>query len=434
MARFLICTIPIAGHVSPGKAIARVLVERGHEVWWYTGGYFKEIVESTGAKFVPIRSWIDYSYPDNVPKEVTAQRNALRGPAQLKFDLKNFFIDVAVGQVKDTAQILGTFRADVVVTDSFFLGGAWISEQGGPPWAEFGISTFGFSSGDTPPFGLGLQPSVSLMGRLRNRFLNGLFEQVLFRDLTAHMDKIRTELELPPAHKTFFDTISPFLYLAGTVPSFEYPRRDLPPQVHFVGPLLSSLFIEFIPPRWWSDLQGGNRVVLVTQGTIATELEDLVLPTLQALAQEDVLVVATTGGVKPEDLQVPIPSNARVEQYVSFADLLPHIDVMVSNGGFNGVQMALANGIPLVVAGKTEDKPEICARVEWSGVGINLKTKSPSPEQIKTAVRKLLTDSSYKSRAKQFEAEISQYRPPETAATLLEQLALTKQPILRPRP
>ena len=105
---------------------------------------------------------------------------------------------------------------------------------------------------------------------------------------------------------------------------------------------------------------------------------------------------------------------------------------MVSNGGFNGVQMALANGIPLIVAGKTEDKPEICARVEWSGVGINLKTKSPSPEQIKTAVRKLLTDSSYELRAQQFKTEISQYRPPETAATLLEQLALTKQPILRP--
>jgi UDP:flavonoid glycosyltransferase YjiC (YdhE family) len=113
MARFLLCTIPIAGHVSPGKALACALIQRGHEVWWYTGGAFKPLVESTGAKFVLIQSWSDYSDPDNVPKAVTDQRQALRGPAQLKFDLKHFFIDVAAGQVKDIAQILETFRADV---------------------------------------------------------------------------------------------------------------------------------------------------------------------------------------------------------------------------------------------------------------------------------------------------------------------------------
>jgi len=431
MARFLLCTIPIAGHVSPGKALACALIQRGHEVWWYTGGAFKPLVESTGAKFVLIQSWSDYSDPDNVPKAVTDQRQALRGPAQLKFDLKHFFIDVAAGQVKDIAQILETFRADVVVTDSFFLGGGWLWEQGGPPWAEFGISTFGFSSRDTAPFGLGLQPQASLVGRWRNHSLHWLFEQVLWRDLTTHTNKVRASLGLPASRKTFFDTLSPFLYLAGTVPSFEYPRSDLPPQVHFVGPLLSSIFLPVVPPTWWSDLQGGQPVVLVTQGTIATALQDLLLPTLTALAQTDVLVVATTGGADPAALPVPLPPNARVEPYISFVDLLPHVDVMISNGGFNGVQMALAHGIPLVVAGSTEDKPEICARVEWSGVGINLKTKSPRPGQIKAAVNQLLTDPSYRSKAQQLQAEMSRYRAPELAATLLEQLALTQQPLLR---
>jgi UDP:flavonoid glycosyltransferase YjiC (YdhE family) len=30
---------------------------------------------------------------------------------------------------------------------------------------------------------------------------------------------------------------------------------------------------------------------------------------------------------------------------------------MVTNGGYGGVQAALANGVPLVVAGATEEKP-----------------------------------------------------------------------------
>jgi hypothetical protein len=42
---------------------------------------------------------------------------------------------------------------------------------------------------------------------------------------------------------------------------------------------------------------------------------------------------------------------------------------MVTNGGYGGVQQALANGVPLVVAGDSEDKPEVAARVRWSGTG-----------------------------------------------------------------
>jgi MGT family glycosyltransferase len=431
MARFLISTIPVVGHVSPGVAIARALIERGHKVWWYTGRAFQQIVEATGAQFVPITTGLDYSYPQNVPQAWTERRNALKGVAQLKFDLKHFFIDAALGQLTDLTEILKTFAADVLVTDCFFLGAAWMCEQGGPPWAGFGVSALGFSSQDTAPFGLGLQPSASWLGRLRNRALNRLTQRILLGELTSYTNELRASVRLPPLSQTFFDTLSPYLYLAGTVPVFEYPRSDLPLQVHFVGPLLAPHSSDFVPPSWWSELEGTQPIVLVTQGTVATTLEDLVFPTLQALADEKVLVIGTTGGVKPEELPIPIPANARVETFIPFSHLLPHVDVMVTNSGFNGVQIALANGVPLVVAGRTEDKPEICARVAWSGVGINLRTKTPRPDQIQQAVSKLLVNQAYKTKAKALQAEMNQYRSSEVAVTLLEQLAATKQPVLR---
>lgn len=103
MARFLIGTVPVVGHVSPALPIARKLVERGHEVWWYTGRAFESVVEATGAHFTPIVTGLDYSYAQNVPQAWTEQRSSLRGLAQLKFDLKHFFIDAALGQVKDYA-------------------------------------------------------------------------------------------------------------------------------------------------------------------------------------------------------------------------------------------------------------------------------------------------------------------------------------------
>ena len=70
---------------------------------------------------------------------------------------------------------------------------------------------------------------------------------------------------------------------------------------------------------------------------------------------------------------------------------------MVTNGGYGGVQMALSQGVPLVVAGTTEDKPEVAARVAWSGAGINLKTAAPTPAQVRDAVRALLDDQRYRA-------------------------------------
>jgi MGT family glycosyltransferase len=430
MTRFLIGTIPVIGHVSPAVPIVRELVKRGHEVCWYTGQAFQATVEATGARFAPIRSWLDYSDLNNVPPDLMDQRDAVQGIQRLKFDLKNFFINPAVGQVKDLSEILSEFPADILIADSMFLGVSWLAEQKQLPWAEFGSSAFALSSRDTAPFGSGLQPSNTLFRRLRNHGLRCFFQQGVMRKLTTYTNTVRSQVGLPPSSVHFFDKISPLLYLSPSIPEFEYPRSDLPPQVHFIGPLFSPPPAEFAPPAWWDELQAGKPVIHVTQGTVTTNPTDLVVPTLQAMQDEDVLVVATTGGAAI-DTFTPLPANARIEPFIPHAYLLPHVDVMVTNGGYNGVQMALANGIPLVVAGQTEDKPEIAARVEWAKIGINLKTRTPTPAQIKNAVKTLLTDPNYRTRVHHFQTKMQHYHAPAIAATLIEQLADTRQPVYR---
>ena len=437
MARFLVGTIAVIGHVNPAVPIVRQLVAQGHEVWWYTGQAFKAKVEATGARYVPIRRGIDISLPDSIPKEWSeewAERsNAVKGLAQLKFYLKYAFIDGAVIQLQDLSDILEEFPADVLLCDVFFLGMSWLHEKTGIPWAGFGMSALLFNSRDTAPFGLGMQPLPSPFGQLRNHSLNWLSKNVLMRDVSIHLDQVRTRIGLAPKGQDFFAAaLSPFLYLQGTTPSFEYPRSDLPPQIHFVGAFFPSPPADCVPPAWWQDLQNETPVVHVTQGTVATEASNLIMPTIQALATEAVLVVATTGGQAIEGLNLEsVPANVRLEPFIPYAHLLPHVDVMVTNGGFNGVQTALANGVPMVTAGQTEDKPEICARVQWTGTGIDLKTSTPTPTQIQTAVQKVLGSPNYKQNAQRFQEEIRLYDSSTLAAKLLETLAITKQPILR---
>src|SRR5262249_52924864 len=150
------------------------------------------------------------------------------------------------------------------------------------------------------------------------------------------------------------------------------------------------------PPDWWKRLNSGRPVVVVTQGTIATEYEELILPAIQALSNEEWLVVVTTGSRPPSALGLDtLPDNVIVEQFVPYVHLMPHTSLLLTNGGYGSVQIALAHGIPIVVFGGSEEKPEVANRVSWSGVGLGFKSKRPSEGQIRMAVRKVLSTPSY---------------------------------------
>jgi len=101
------------------------------------------------------------------------------------------------------------------------------------------------------------------------------------------------------------------LFLQLGTAGFEY-LRDVPEFVHYVGPTSPSPSVDWQPPPWWPQLVSADRpVVLVTQGTLAVDGDELLRPTLDALADQDVLVVAVTGGPDPSELG-PLPTNARV--------------------------------------------------------------------------------------------------------------------------
>jgi UDP:flavonoid glycosyltransferase YjiC (YdhE family) len=93
---------------------------------------------------------------------------------------------------------------------------------------------------------------------------------------------------------------------------------------------------------------------------------------------------------------------------------------MVTNGGYGGVQLALSHGIPLAVAGTTEDKPEVAARVAWSGAGINLATSKPKPKAVRDAVRALLDEPRYRTRARALADEYRSYDAVARVVDILE--------------
>ena len=212
-----------------------------------------------------------------------------------------------------------------------------------------------------------------------------------------------------------------------TVPAFEYPRSDAPATLHFAGPL-SATGSQAPRPSWWADLDSGRPVVHVTQGTIANkDFGQLVGPTLEALADDDVLVVVSTGG-RPLDTLPPLPDNARAAEYLPYDELLPRTDVFVTNGGYGGVQYALRYGVPIVATGGKEDKPEVGARVVWSGVGRRIRSEQPSPRALRRAVHRVLHDPRYRDASRRIAADMADAPGVEGLTAIIDRLTAANTP------
>ena len=421
MSRFLVATYPSPGHVAPAAAIVEELTRRGHEVRWYTGRRFAEVVARSGARFCAMPASVDWDYDDF--NAAFPGRCGLKGIKQAQFDLAEVFVRPLREHVPALKELVMDEPVEVFVSHTVFFGGGWLHEMGGPPHATLGDTCLTYPSRDTAPYGMGLTPRSGRMGHLRNRALDAISRATVLAPVAKAAREVRAELGLPAvAVRGLEFGLSPYLHVQLCPPGFEYPRSDLPGHVRFVGAPVPLTPVEFRPPPWWPRRNAPVPVVLVTQGTIATDPADLLAPCLQGLGGRALLVVATTGGSDPVAVG-ELPANAVVERFVPYSALLPHVDVMVSNGGFGSVQLAIAHGVPTVVAGTSEDKKEVTAHVAWSGVGINLRTDRPSPDAIAQAVQRVLDEPGFRQRTLALQAQTAGTSPAYAATELLEELA-----------
>ncbi|NYD67605.1 glycosyltransferase [Agromyces atrinae] len=408
MPSLLIACTPVHGHVQPLLAVARHLIGHGHRVRFLTGERYRSAVEATGAEYLALPRDIDYD--DSDVDAAFPDRVGRTGVAGIRWDVENIFLAPAPLQLAALDEAIAAEQTDAVLVESMFVGAvALVSRPRGerPPVVNLGIIPLGLSSVDTAPFGLGIAPMPGLRGRIRNRALRFVAEHVIFGALQRSAQRMVRETTGHELEGFFLGSAAlADAVVQFTVPEFEYPRSDLPEHVHFVGPVARSRPSSAALPEWWGDLDGSRPVVHVTQGTVANaDLGALIVPTVEALASDDVLVVVSTGGRPLTDLPA-LPSNVRAAEYLPYDALLPLTDVVVTNGGYGGVHYAMEHGVPLVVAGTTEDKIEVSARVAWSGVGIDLRTERPTTDAVRRAVRTALADPSYRAASERVGAAI----------------------------
>ncbi|NOQ13227.1 MAG: hypothetical protein GQ583_01935 [Methyloprofundus sp.] len=419
MSKIIILIEPADGHVNPFVPIITQLIAQGHELVCITGIRFKQRLESLGARFYPLPSQWDPG--EQAVYDFFPGLKNKTGLAQIKFYLKHIMYDQLPDILSELKNVLADFPADVIVCDTFMLAGNWITELGGPPSIRLSIIPLSLPGKDIAPFGLGLLPGKSILGKLKNNLLNRIFEKLIFRDVQVHVNRIRTQVGLAAFDKSFFikGFEIPNLVLHTSTPSFEYSRHKMPDNFRFIGPILTAADADYQLPDWWADIDQNLPIILLNQGTVANNPNDLIRPTIAAL--KDVPVNVLIVPANPDTLKT-LPQNMYAASYIPHGNILPHIDMMISNGGMGGTQNALAHGVPVIIAGATEDKMEVAARVENSGAGINLRQQSPSAANIKQAVETILHNPQYKQKARELQADYARYDAVSLAVASIEQL------------
>lgn len=420
--KFLLHSHFPAGHAYPMQAIAQALVERGHEVVWLTNAGNQARVLATGAKFVATDKVQDEDDPLIKVKDTGIYRHAYHTQKTR-----------LLSQVSDYRSILKDFKTDVLLVDVFPNGAKTLKELGEIPlYATLGVIPMYSSSRSAPLPRSGDGPSASF-------FSNKIFAWKHFVNQWIHLSLNLRPLLNAQRRKLGLKSIawgeqyecfhySPCLHLQASSPTLEFHQilapESHPKSVSYIGPLVAPVSVSDCHlPEWWNDVVTHPRVIGITQGTFATDPTSLIMPTIRALLKEDnVLLVVITSHKDVLEKAFGNPPHVRITEWLPYHLLLPQVSILITNGGYGSITQALAHKIPLICAGQTEDKIDTAARVAWTGAGIDLKTDSPSSEQVHNAVHEIWDNDSYKKSAWILGNELNRLGGAEKACELLEAL------------
>jgi MGT family glycosyltransferase len=432
MSRRVLFTLwPFTGHLLPQLSIATALRERGHEVAFYSGEAVRGTLEQEGFELLPFerveqeRAFVSMRAVD------TGDRRQRPGNGRLLPILRDWLVETIPDQVADLRGVLARWRPDVIATDLSLWGPMlvlWESER--IPVAL--SSTFMgplIPGPDAPAFGFGLGPPRSSLGRLGSAALTRLTE-LGATGMRRRVDELRAQNGLAPLRESVnrYTARLP-LYLVGSIPELDYDRRDLPASVHYVGNCIT-----YPDPagtaQWLEDIDASRPWVHVTESTLAYGEPFLLRTAIEALADEPVELILTTGehrdpAVLGRGASAP---NVHVAPWLSHGELLPRCSALVTVGGKATILAAAEAGVPMVVVPTTWDKPDNARRVTETGAGMRLSPRRLTAQALREAVRAALDQPSYGQAAVGLAAKLAAAPGPPRAAELLGQLACAGAP------
>jgi len=419
--KILFTNVPAEGHFNPLTGLAKYLQNEGCEIRWYCSNMFADRIKKMEIQHYPLVHALDIN-SSNIFKLIPELNT---NDPLVRYQIYRVqYAKRSTEYFEDIKEIYESFPFDLIVTDSFLPAIPFLKHKLNVPVVSIGVVPLAQDSVDTAPYGLALPPAENEETRVlyadlyaqhpdRCKAASDLFESLL---ADYNIPYTRTSIENRLAREAD-------LLLQIGVPEFEYKRSDLGKNVRFIGALLPYTKNSKKEPWYDEKIERYNKIVLVTQGTVEGDTTKILEPTLLAFMGTDTLVIATTGGNGTERLRSKYAAdNVIIEDYISYEDVMRYASVYVTNGGYGGTLLSIMNKLPMVTAGLHEGKNEICARVGYFKIGIDLKTETPTSAAIFDGVNEILENNLYRENITHLSEKINSYDANQRCASYIADL------------
>ncbi len=374
MAKILWLNWSGGGNLPPSLGVARTLEERGHAVTF--AGRPEMVPRVKTAGFRAIEFSRAYEQIDRYPQGSFLTR------------MSCYLTSPAVEE--EVRTVVAAETPDVAVIDAMFPAALARAADFDAPTAVF-VHTFVFRQLD------------------------------MWRGMIARLDGMRREAGFDglPGLDALWGPRD--LIVSTSLAEFDHAPHPGWDKVRHAGPVLEDERFAVPTPLPWPE-NDETPLVLVSFSTGFEQRNvDKVQRALDALADLEVHVVATTGGIVAPN-EVATPKNAIVLNYVAHDPIMRRAALVVTHGGHGTAMRALSYGVPMVVIpGLAGDQPFVAAAIQEFGAGVALPGDADVSAMRKAALA-VLSNRSYRAEARRRAEALSRSDGAASAALAVEAL------------
>jgi MGT family glycosyltransferase len=430
MAHYAILCPDEAGHLFPIGAVGRELVGRGHRV-----------TVLGRAKSAPIARQLDLPLHEF---DVRGVRYPLAPISWAAFGLvgaswlvviRNLLRFYAEEVLRLVPRALEELKVDGLLVDQTIPAGGTVAEHTGRPYVTLCSALMWNEEPDVPPSFTGWACDDGRRARWRNQLGYAAFHWYL-GPVWRKINRWRATWKLPPIRRIReFD--SPLAQVSQLCEGLDFPRRQLPDTVHYVGSLASQRKVDDQPFPW--EKLDGRPLIFASLGTVPFPAN---VPVYRKIAEActglDAQLVLALGrwnetGDRLRKTLGQLPGNHLVVDFAPQLALLEKAAILVTHGGVNTVLEALCRGVPMVVLPRNGDHLGIASRIEHSGAGLRASFRGSSADELRGLIRCVLSDDGFRRRAESLRQGLIAAGGASRAADIVEEALSRRRPVPRER-
>lgn len=366
------------GHINPTLSFVTELVKRGVRVTYFTTEDFRRIVEPTGAKFVPVPSWMASHAPTNEKKEGGKEDSVA---AVVPF----LFLNEAGAYIDTVLEVLKEDRPDAILHDFAGIAGTMAADALKIPNIMLYTS---YPSNDTYSVAEGFSgvPADHPLRIAADRIAEGYVQKYGCRKMTVKeifdgqgdLNLVMMQKRLVPNYESFDD-------------SFIFTGVQIGKRSAFGS---------------WKAPDNGRPLLYSSLGTAFNNWPEYYPILFDAVRDLNINVFAALGAVDPETL-TDVPANVELGKMVPQLDILSQASVFITHAGMGGTGEAIYYGVPMIAIPQMDEQAITAGQIEKNGLGLAFPDKKAiTSEALRAAILRLLEEPSFRKTARDFSEDM----------------------------